>query len=286
MRIGNLQGEPWLIVDEAAGIPICEATGGRFGASMPELYDAWPDFMEWAATTTAPLNPFDPSDLLAPSPQPRQVFAAGLNYVDHAAEAGLAIPAEPAVFTKYVSSFAGPQCEVELPTETVDWEVELVVVLGRTAHRVDAADAWSYVAGLTVGQDISERRLQSVGNPAQFSLAKSFPAFSPTGPFLVTPDSLEDPSNLEIGCLLNGEQVQKARTSQLAFAVDVLIQKLSAVATLYPGDVIFTGTPAGVGAARKPSRYIKPGDELVSYVEEIGQIRQVFVAADREGSKN
>jgi 2,4-diketo-3-deoxy-L-fuconate hydrolase len=223
-------------------------------------------------------------DLGAPSPEPRQVFAIGLNYLDHVAEAGLAVPEEPAVFTKYVSSFTGPYAEVELPPDTVDWEVELVVVIGRIARRVAAADAWDYVAGLSVGQDLSERGLQFAGSPAQFSLAKSFPDFSPVGPVLVTPDELENPMDLELGCWLNGEQVQKARTSQLVFAVDALIEKLSRVTTLFPGDVIFTGTPAGVGAVRTPPRFLSPGDEIVSYVEGIGEIRQTFVAAVAERS--
>jgi 2-keto-4-pentenoate hydratase/2-oxohepta-3-ene-1,7-dioic acid hydratase in catechol pathway len=188
------------------------------------------------------------------------------------------------VFTKYVSSFTGPQAEITLPLGSVDWEVELVVVVGRTAREVSTAEAWDHVAGLSVGQDLSERGLQLVGNPAQFSLGKSYPGFSPVGPFLVTPDELADPANLELNCWLNGEQVQKARTSQMVFAIDVLMERLSRVTTLYPGDVIFTGTPAGVGAVRTPPRFISPGDVLVSSVEGIGEITQTFVAAGTERS--
>lgn len=282
MRIGNVQGRPWLITGEGEGFDIGEASEGRFGPGLKEIYEHWQEFAAWAPAADGQTKRFCPEDLGPPSPEPRQVFAIGLNYRDHAKEAGLAIPAEPLVFTKYVSSFAGPSTEVALPPGTVDWEVELVVVIGRTARWVAAADAWEHVAGLTVGQDLSERGLQMAGSPAQFSLGKSFPGFSPTGPYLVTPDELADPADLALGCRLNGEQVQRARTSFMVFAVDVLIERLSRVTTLFPGDVIFTGTPAGVGVVRTPARFLAPGDELVSSIEGIGQIRQTFTAAATE----
>ncbi len=266
-----------MITGDGEGFDIAMASAGTY-ASMQDLYAKWPEFAEWAAAeaTSQPSGAFDPNDLEAPSPAPRQVFAVGLNYLDHISEAGLQVPDEPAVFTKFVSSLAGPHCDVILPSGNVDWEVELVVVIGKVTRTVKAQDAWSHVAGLTVGQDISERDLQLVGNPAQFSLGKSFPGFAPTGPVLVTPDEFDNPSDLEIGCYLNGEQMQKARTSQLVFPIDMLIEKLSAVLTLYPGDIIFTGTPAGVGAVQSPPRYINAGDELVSYIEGIGRLTQNF----------
>jgi 2,4-didehydro-3-deoxy-L-rhamnonate hydrolase len=282
VRIGNVQGRPWLITGEDQGIAIYEASDHRFGSDFPSLYERWDEFLTWASSVDRQSASFDRADLGAPSPEPRQVFAIGLNYHDHIREAGLAVPAEPAVFTKFVSSFVGPHAEVELPAGTVDWEVELVVVVGRAARTVAAADAWHYIAGLSVGQDLSERGLQLIGSPAQFSLGKSFPGFSPTGPALVTPDELADPTDLELGCYLNGQQVQKARTSQMVFTIDVLIEKLSRVTTLYPGDVIFSGTPAGVGAVRTPPRFLARGDELVSYVEGLGEVRQVFVAPSAE----
>lgn len=285
MRIGNVRGRPWLITGDAEGIDIHEASGHRIGCDFPGLYEQWDDLVDWAASAAGDRAGFAPEELGAPSPHPRQVFAVGLNYLDHIEEAGLAVPEEPAVFTKYVSSFAGADSAVELPPGTVDWEVEVVVVIGRTARHVAARDAWGHVAGLTVGQDLSERGLQLVGSPAQYSLGKSFPGFSPTGPYLVTPDELADPADLEMGCLLNGEPVQKARSSGMVFPIDVLIEKLSRVTTLFPGDVIFTGTPAGVGAVRTPPQFLAPGDELVSYIEGIGSIRQSFVAAaDRSAS--
>lgn len=280
MRIGNLHGHPWLITGDGEGIDLDEASEGRFG-DLPAVYDRWDEFIEWVQTTVdpTPARSFEVSALDAPSPAPRQIFAIGLNYFDHITEAGLNVPLEPAVFTKYVTSLAGADCEVELPPGTVDWEVELVVVIGREARRVPAADAWDHIAGLTVGQDLSERQLQLAGDPAQYSLGKSFPGFSPTGPVLVTSDEFANPADLELGSFVNGGQVQKARTSQMVFGVDVLIERLSRVTTLLPGDVIFTGTPAGVGVVRDPVRFLRCGDELVSYIEGIGEIRQRFVVS-------
>lgn len=284
MRVGNVQGRPWLITGPGMGVDVHDASGGQFGQDLPDLYGNWDEFTRWAATAVAKPEPFRVADLESPSPAPRQIFAIGLNYFDHAEEAGLEVPPEPAVFTKYVSSFAGPDVEVVLPPGTVDWEVELAVVIGRPARNVPAAEAWSYVAGLTVAQDLSERGLQLAVTPPQYSLGKSFAQFSPMGPLLVTPDEFENPEDLELGCKVNGELMQKARTSQMVFSIDVLIEKLSKVTTLYPGDVIFTGTPAGVGIVRTPARFLSPGDELISYVEGIGEIRQTFVAEPVEGS--
>ncbi|KOG85961.1 fumarylacetoacetate hydrolase family protein [Streptomyces varsoviensis] len=284
MRIGNVRGRPWLITGEGEGIDIYEASGHRFGPDLPALYERWDEFADWEPAAGRRAG-FTPADLGAPSPNPRQVFAIGLNYYGHVREAGLEVPTEPSVFTKYVSSFAGAESSVELPPGTVDWEVEIAVVIGRTAREVAAGDAWRYVAGLTVAQDLSERGLQLAGAPPQYSLGKSFPGFGPTGPFLVTPDEFADPADLELGCVLNGEPVQKARSTEMVFPIDVLIEKVSQVTTLFPGDVVFTGTPAGVGAVRTPPRFLAAGDELVSYVEGIGSIRQTFTAAGRaEGS--
>ena len=152
-------------------------------------------------------------------PSPRQVFAIGLNYAAHAAEAGLENPTFPPTFTKFPTCLTGPDATVELPSEFVDWEVELVVVIGRLAYEVAAGDGWRHVAGLTVGQDLSERIVQTRPPAPQFSLGKSFPGFGPIGPWVVTPDELDDPDDLALGCTVNGEEVQKSRTSDLIFGV-------------------------------------------------------------------
>jgi 2-keto-4-pentenoate hydratase/2-oxohepta-3-ene-1,7-dioic acid hydratase in catechol pathway len=181
------------------------------------------------------------------------------------------------VFTKFVTSIAGPFCDVALPPGNVDWEVELVAVIGRHAAHVSEDAAWSHVAGLTVGQDISERALQMVGSVPQFSLAKSFPGFTPMGPWLVTVDEFDDPDDLELSCAIDGEQMQKGRTSELIFSVPALIAELSAVLPLLPGDVIFTGTPAGVGLGRSPQRFLRAGELLTSSIQGIGEMRQRLV---------
>ncbi|MEU6646697.1 fumarylacetoacetate hydrolase family protein [Saccharomonospora sp. NPDC046836] len=280
MHIANVHGRAVLVTGEATGVDIANASKGRFGPAPADLYVAWDEFLAWAADgPTGPVVEFSPTELGPPSPTPSQIFAIGLNYRDHAEEAGFAIPERPTVFTKFASSLSGPDTEVVLPDGDVDWEVELVVVIGRMTRNAEISDAWRAVAGLTAGQDLSERRLQRSGPAPQFSLAKSHAGFGPTGPYLVTPDELDEPGDLEIGCSVNGEEVQKSRTSRLIFGIEELIVHLSAVTTLHPGDLIFTGTPSGVGAVRTPARYLTPGDELVSYVHGVGRLRQTFVAA-------
>ena len=212
-----------------------------------------------------------------PSPSPRQVFGIGLNYRSHAEETGLQVPEIPAVFTKFPACLAGPDSTVELPADTVDWEVELVVVIGRRADRVAESEAWAHVAGLCVGQDLSERTVQFAAG-MQFSLGKSYRGFGPFGPWLVTPDEVDDPDDLVLGCSINGVTVQDDRTSGLIFGVPSLIAQLSAVLPLLPGDVLFTGTPAGVGQGMTPARFLVPGDVIDSWVDGIGQIRTSCVA--------
>jgi 2,4-didehydro-3-deoxy-L-rhamnonate hydrolase len=276
VRIGNLSGRLVLVTDHGA-IDVEESSAGRFGADPQAVYERWREFRAWAATAgTDDAAPFRPDELGPPAPRPAQVFALGANYRSHADEGGLATPEWPMVFAKYVSSFAGPVGEIELPTGAVDWEVELVAVIGQLARNVPAQQAWNYVAGLTIGQDLSERDLQLRGEFPQMSLGKSLPGFSPTGPFLVTPDSFGNPDDLAISCTLDGETVQAARTRDLTFSVPQLVAELSAWLPLLPGDVVFTGTPAGVGLARKPPRFLRPGDELVSEIEEIGSMRHTF----------
>jgi 2,4-diketo-3-deoxy-L-fuconate hydrolase len=281
MRVANLDGRLVLLKDFGA-VDVERASGGKFGADPQQIYARWAEFVTWAAgADLGKSETYDETRLGPPTPQPGQIYAIGLNYASHAAESGVSTPSEPAVFTKFRASITGPYAQVQLPTDTVDWEAELVVVIGRHAHRVSAADAWDYVAGLTVGQDLSERTLQLAGPAPQFSLGKSFPGFAPLGPCVVTLDELPDRDDLELGCFLDGEQLQKGRTRDLIFSVPVLIERLSAVVPLSPGDLIFTGTPSGVGAARNPRRFISPGQELVTWIEGIGRIRNTFVAGPR-----
>lgn len=277
MRTTTRSGRMCLVTGENV-IDVERASAGRFPADPLAVFERWTEFVEWAKEAPdGPAAPAEPAG--GPSPAPRQVFAIGLNYRDHAEESRLGLPESPATFTKFVTSVTGPQTQLRLPSEFVDWEAELVVVIGCRTERIAAEDAWHQVAGLTVGQDFSERIVQSAGPVPQFSLGKSFPGFAPTGPVLVTADEFTDPDDLEIECLINGESVQKSRTSSMVFGVGELIARLSAVCPLLPGDLIFTGTPAGVGAARTPRRFLRPGDEVVTRIEGIGQLRQSCVAA-------
>ncbi|GJF03497.1 fumarylacetoacetate hydrolase family protein [Pseudonocardia sp. D17] len=279
MRFAAVHGRASLLTPADGVIDLERATSGRFTADPQSVYLRWDELRDVAEGLDASgATPLDPNALGNPTPAPRQVFAIGLNYADHAAESSFTVPDHPTVFTKFVSSLTGPTGDIALPPGSVDWEVELVVVIGRPAHRVEAELGWDHVAGVTVGQDISERDLQRSGPAPQFSLGKSYPGFGPVGPVLATADELADPDDLELGCLVNGEQMQKGRTRDMVFGVGELIARLSAVTPLFPGDLLFTGTPAGVGLGRTPQRFLAPGDELVSYVRGVGEMRHRLVS--------
>jgi len=276
VRIGNLNGRLVLIGGNQA-LDVATASDQRFGPDPQSVYDDWAAFTSWASGAQLSDAPtFHADNLDAPVPAPRQVFAIGLNYTEHAQESKMGIPEQPVVFTKFPSCLTGPTGDVELVPGQVDWEAELVVVIGAGGHRIPRSDAWNHVAGFTIGQDISERVLQRSGPAPQFGLAKSYPKYGPIGPAVVSVDELADRNDLAIGCTLDGETVQDGRTSQLIFPVDDLIARLSAVVTLYPGDLIFTGTPSGVGMGRQPQRFLKAGEELVTTIEGLGQMRHRF----------
>ncbi|WP_327145417.1 fumarylacetoacetate hydrolase family protein [Nocardia sp. NBC_01327] len=282
MRFANISDRLKFVAASDAVIDIEQVSGGVFSTRIQDAYGRWDELLRFCddlETADGPrLADIAPTEFRNPAPQPRQVFAIGLNYADHAAESNFNVPEEPPVFTKFATSLAGPYGTVTLPPGKVDWEVELVVVVGRPGYRIAAAEAWSHIAGISVGQDLSERVRQTVGPAAQFSMGKSFPGFGPIGPLLVTPDEFENPDDLELGCLINGEQMQKGKTSDMVFPVPELIARLSAITPLLPGDVLFTGTPAGVGIGRTPQRFLAPGDELVSYVRGVGEMRHVMVS--------
>jgi 2,4-didehydro-3-deoxy-L-rhamnonate hydrolase len=280
MRMANVAGRSTLIDGAGVGLDVEKASDGRFTADPQALFEQWDALHDWAVTLDGGGDvAVDPAQLDAPTPAPRQVFAIGLNYAEHAAESKIARPDSPPVFTKFQTSIAGPNATVTLPSNTVDWEVELVVAIGRGGVRIAESEAWSHVAGLMVGQDLSERIVQLAGPAPQFSLGKSYPGFAPLGPALVTVDEVDNPEDLELGCSLNGEVLQQGCTSQMIFGVGELIARISAVCPLLPGDVIFTGTPSGVGGARTPARYLPPGSTLTSYIAGVGELRNDFIAA-------
>ncbi len=280
MRFATLDSSLYLVTDDSPG--------NRRGVLVDT--DASAAFADWNSTLAAAKAvdhskavAIDDAQLQPVSPAPKQVFAIGLNYRGHADETKQSYPEAPNVFTKWMSCLTGGYANVELPSDTVDWECELAVVMGRQARHVSEASAWDYVAGLTIGQDISERTVQRTAPANQFSCGKSFNTFGPLGPTLVTVDELradgKNPDDLVLWCMIDGEIVQESSTGDMIFSVSQIIAYLSRIVTLYPGDVIFTGTPSGVGAARSPQRWLQPGQELVSQIEGIGQMRNRCVDA-------
>lgn len=280
MRLITIDGR-LAIESDGLGIDVERASAGRFGPDPQSALDEWAAFTAWAADADLSQGQaFEPGQLGAPVGVPRQIFAIGLNYRAHAAETGIDLPEVPVVFTKFASSITGPFSPVAMPAGDVDWEAELVAVIGVRAEGVAEAEAWSHVAGLTIGQDLSERRLQvHPPAPQQFSLAKSFPGFAPLGPALVTPDEFDDPDDLEISCHVNAEEVQQATTSDLIFSVPRLVAYLSSILPLLPGDLIFTGTPSGIGFARTPQRYLEHSDLLRTSITGIGEMRNEMLRA-------
>lgn len=289
MRIANLLGRAVLVAGEQA-LDIEQASAGKFDSDPQSLWKNWPAFSSWAASVDPAEHPdsasFEVSDLGAPVPRPSQIFGIGLNYADHAREAQMELPEHPLVFTKFPSSLNGPTAAVRLSSDRVDWEAELVVVIGSGGRDIAESNGWDAVAGLTVGQDLSDRTVQSWGKPAQFNLGKSFQGYAPTGPAVVTLDEVRaaaDPEALTITCRVADDQDSELRTLQdgttrdLIFTVPRLIAELSAIVELRPGDLIFTGTPSGVGMGRDPQVFLKPGQRLVTEIEAIGTIEQRFV---------
>jgi len=277
-QLANSKGRASLIRGERL-IDVEQRSDGRFGADPMALFARWGEFADWAAS----LDPHDGGDplvessLLACVPGPQKVFGIGLNYRDHAAEADLPIPEQPLVFTKFPNCLVGPTADVILTSDRVDWEVELVVVIGRGGTAIPEASAFDAVAGYCVGQDISDRRMQFAGKPPQFSLGKSANTFGPIGPAVVSLDAFADPNDLGLSCTVSGERMQDGRTSNMVFSVAELIAFLSRHCTLAPGDLIFTGTPAGVGSTRR--RYLQPSDLIESTIEGIGNLRNRCVSA-------
>lgn len=210
--------------------------------------------------------------LLAPVPTPGKVLGVGRNYGAHAAEGGLAAQEKPRIFVKLSSAVIGTGAPIAKPAGVtkLDYETELAVVIGRRARAVRESEALAYVAGYTILNDVSARELQFDVSPPQTSFAKSMDGFCPMGPCLATPDEFADPADIHLRGWVNGELVQDGRTHDLIFPVPLLIAYLSSYLTLEPGDIIATGTPAGVGAFRKPPRYLAPGDVVRMEIEGIG----------------
>jgi len=215
----------------------------------------------------------------SPIARPSKIICIGLNYADHAVETGAAIPSEPIIFFKSTTAIIGPYDDVIIPknSKKSDWEVELAVVIGKKASYVEESDAMDYIAGYCLHNDLSEREFQLERN-GQWVKGKSCDTFAPLGPFLVTKDEISDIDNLDVWLKLNDRQVQKSNTSNLIFKIPFLVSYLSQFMTLLPGDVISTGTPAGVGLGMNPQVYLKPGDIMELGIEGLGSSKQKTVA--------
>ena len=278
MRFGTVD-DRLVLVRDGLVLDVAQASGGALPSDAVAGLERWDDLIGWASTADwSAGRAVGPEQFGAPVPRPRQVFAIGLNYAPHAAEAGFTPPERPMVFTKFPSCITGPVTTVELPAGNVDWEIEVVAVVGRGGFRIARKDAWASLAGITLGQDLSERILQLAPPSPQFSLGKSHRGFGPTGPHAVTLDELGDPHALAFESRIGEEVIQADTTASLIFGIDELVAYISAVVPLLPGDLIFTGTPGGVGNRRTPQRFLRPGETLVSALAGVGELRQTFVA--------
>lgn len=278
VELANVDGRASLLCSGRV-IDVAQRSSGRFSDDPMQVIEQWGTFVAWARGVDAGASDpaLDPLRLGPCVPRPRQVFAIGLNYREHGREAGFDTQTHPMVFTKFPSCLAGPHASIELTSDYVDWEVELVVAIGTRASRVRAADAMQHVAGYCVGQDVSDREVQMRGKPAQFSLGKSASGFGPIGPALVASEDVEL-SELELTCDVNGERMQHGLVRDMAFPVPTLVEYLSQHLTLLPGDLIFTGTPSGVGLGRTPPRFLRAGDCVRSEIRGVGLLENTCVS--------
>jgi 2-keto-4-pentenoate hydratase/2-oxohepta-3-ene-1,7-dioic acid hydratase in catechol pathway len=272
IRLANRGGRAQLVV-EGGLVDVEKASKGGFPSDPMAALEVWDALRVFAEGVTAAEAPLDESRLGPPVPRPAKVFGVGLNYRGHATEAGLEVPKAPLIFTKFPSCLVGPRADVVLSSGYVDWEAELVVVIGRRGRRIPAERALEHVAGFTAGQDISDRKIQFADKPPQFSMGKSIDTFGPLGPAIVSLDAFPDPNDIGLTCDVDGERMQEARTTDMIFSVAELVAYLSSLCTLEPGDLIFTGTPAGVGSVRNPRRYLKVGETITTTIECIGTLQ-------------
>lgn len=268
-RLANVDGRAALVFGDTY-VDLETLSGGAFGPDPMAALGRVAELSELAATRAdhAPTGSLADAVLGAPVPRPRNCFAIGLNYQSHADESGMAVPEVPLTFTKFPSCIVGPEATVELRSDAVDYEGELVVVIGTAGRDIPVSAAWKHVAGLTIGQDISDRPAQFAASPPHFDLGKSFDTFGPMGPVLVSVDEFENPDDLRITTLINGEIRQDSSTAMMIFDVPTLVSYLSRFTTLQPGDVIFSGTPDGIGMAT--GQFLVDGDIITTTIAGIG----------------
>ncbi|MDN6542853.1 MAG: fumarylacetoacetate hydrolase family protein [Lentilactobacillus parabuchneri] len=249
--------------------------------SIDEILNDWQNFVskvlinfnDTKIIDNADAEQLDALKFEQPVQHPRQLPAIGFNYLDHMKEMDIVKPKRPNVFNKFVSSLAGPHNSIHLSGNTVDWESELVIVIGRGGRNISREDAEDAIAGYTVGQDISDRTVQSIDGPStQFDLGKSFKNYSPIGPYITTIADTDDIVSKNVTTKVNGEIMQQATVDKMIFDIQTLISYISSVIELYPGDLIFTGTPSGTGVGRDPQVFLKSGDVFTSEIDGLGTI--------------
>jgi len=249
-----------------------------------ELLCSGPSIRSDLASLAARAEPLAqmPSQLLPPVMRPGKILCVGLNYRDHAQETGQPIPGEPLIFNKLTTSLLGHGEVIVVPeaSQKIDFEAELVIVIGKRGRHIAADSAYQYIAGYCCGNDISARDWQKEKPGGQWLLGKSFDTFAPLGPWVVSAEEIEDPGDLDIVCRVNGKTMQNSSTRNLIFPIPQLIAYISRVCTLEPGDLLFTGTPAGVGVARSPAVFLQPGDRVEVEIERIGVLSNGVVAAE------
>lgn len=285
-RLVNVDGRAALAAD-GHYYDVGEISGGAVG-SEPLLALSAPSelsVLSGQLADRAPTGTLAGATLLAPVPNPPQCFGIGLNYRKHAEEANMTIPDVPMVFTKFPSCIAAHDADIVLRSNFVDYEGELVAVIGEPGKDIAVEDGWRHVAGLCIGQDVSDRAVQLASATPQFNLGKSFDTFGPLGPMIVSPDALADPGALRLTTHVNGEVRQDETTADLIFDVPALVSYLSHITSLQTGDVIFTGTPGGVGLVN--GLFLHDGDEVVTTIEGLGTMTNRCVrGADHPNSEN
>ena len=271
-KLANVSGKSALIHGDSY-YDINSISQGEITSDPSCILDSLDDLHDLSSK----IDNFEPTGLIensllgAPVTNSRNCYAVGLNYRAHAEESGMEIPPFPMVFTKHTSCIVGPFDNIEMRSDIVDYEAELVLVIGKKGKNISKENAWDHVAGLTVGQDISDRAVQFHATPAQFNLGKSFDTFGPIGPYLVSPDSVANKNAVQLECHINNELRQESSTDDLIFTVPDIISYISEFLTLNTGDLIFTGTPSGVGATQ--GKLLKDGDIITTSIKEIGTIK-------------
>lgn len=282
MKIARIDGKAHLIDDsgnELRAADIEALSGGEFSSDVKALLPRLDELQVWSqeADWKTRGETVDFLQLQTPLPDPTQILAIGMNYQDHADEVNISVPESPAIFTKFSSSLTGASHKVKLPSAMVDWEVELVAVIGQGGRDIGKQEAWEHIAGYAVGQDLSCRELQfAASNSPQFSLGKSYEGFAPVGPWITTADEIDVSLGVRMDCRRGDEILQQGSTEHLIFDIPTLIEHISSVIELRTGDLIFTGTPDGVGFGRDPKEFLSPGDRLTSTIEGLGTIVQAF----------